>query len=363
VSTWQAIPVEQFWKPATFRNRGVAVPFTSPAVAGARARGGEQGIELVVPHPAGARGVYILAWPAMASAYNLTLHDTLLLEQIAGLPMLNPRVVRDAARIVASSGSAGRAAQDAAQTATAQERDRVLLATRRLMQKLLVQAEDPMAGPETHASGPIERIAASLGCSADTAIAAIAKLAFAYAWLGLEPQDSQAPCRLVLAALDRLSIELTALIETGGTAIHSAAACVLAASEATRLLARLSVEHAAARTADLPALLRTATCGLPGDEADQDDLMRAAWLLDGWEQICLVWRLAAEGGRQLEALAEMVLLVPALPEETKSWSGIVVKYDERQHLLRSWQGFDTWRTGSAVYDLVARNERIRSLAA
>src|ERR1700712_5461419 len=51
------------YHPTTFLERGVAVPFTTPMLAGTRARPAEkQGLELVIPNPSGGRGVYIMAW-------------------------------------------------------------------------------------------------------------------------------------------------------------------------------------------------------------------------------------------------------------------------------------------------------------
>ena len=46
---------------ATFGERGVSVPFTTPALAGARVRrDARHGLALLVPNPSGGRGIYVL---------------------------------------------------------------------------------------------------------------------------------------------------------------------------------------------------------------------------------------------------------------------------------------------------------------
>ncbi len=59
-------PALQAFHPVTFADRGAAVPFTSSLLAGARARPAERGgIELLIPNPAGGRGVYVVPWTSM----------------------------------------------------------------------------------------------------------------------------------------------------------------------------------------------------------------------------------------------------------------------------------------------------------
>ena len=97
------------------------LPFTTPFLLGGRMRRAERGgAELVLAHPAGAEGVYILPWSAMPSLCAPTLHDRALWERAASaaLPELSPAAARRAARAVAESGHAGR---DAARAAVAAE--------------------------------------------------------------------------------------------------------------------------------------------------------------------------------------------------------------------------------------------------
>jgi len=59
----------------------------------------------------------------------------------------------------------------------------------------------------------------------------------------------------------------------------------------------------------------------------------------------------------------MALMVPTVPKEAEDWLGAAVDDGERQRLRKLVHGFEDWRTGSLVFDLVARNEQIRALAA
>jgi hypothetical protein len=75
-------PVESFL-PATFLERGVAVPFTTPQLNGARARPGERRpLELIIPNPSGGRGVYILPLEGIHDFCTLTINDRRLADGI-----------------------------------------------------------------------------------------------------------------------------------------------------------------------------------------------------------------------------------------------------------------------------------------
>ena len=74
------------YQPATFLDRGVTVPFTTPFLLGARIRPTEtrSGLELVISNPAGGRGFYIVPWAAMPEVCSPTLHDRRLWQRLEG---------------------------------------------------------------------------------------------------------------------------------------------------------------------------------------------------------------------------------------------------------------------------------------
>src|SRR6516165_10382513 len=106
-----SLPAIRQYHPATFLERGVAIPFTTPLLYGTRARPSERhGTELIVPNPSGGRGVYVLSWGAVSQLCQPTLHDQIFNERIAGLVAVTPTAIRRVARDIAMEGLAGEAA-------------------------------------------------------------------------------------------------------------------------------------------------------------------------------------------------------------------------------------------------------------
>jgi hypothetical protein len=88
---------------------------------------------------------------------------------------------------------------------------------------------------------------------------------------------------------------------------------------------------------------------------------RPEWLLDGWEQVSLLWRSTGGPDQQRAVLSEMAHVVPVLPREAAQWgeqppgAGDAGASD-RVSFNREW------RAGPAMLNLTARNERLRALA-
>ena len=139
-------PLLDFHHPMTFRSRGVAMPFTTPLLAGTCVRHCKrEGVELVVPSPSGGRGVYILRWSGVRALCNPTVHDTLLFQRSSRLTSVDPASIRETALEVAREGHAGRAASTAAEAALVHDRSQRAL-THVLLLKGLVEQFDP-GGP------------------------------------------------------------------------------------------------------------------------------------------------------------------------------------------------------------------------
>ena len=94
--------------------RGVAGPFTTPALFGARLRGGAgEQVEVLVPHPAGREGWFVLPWPSVVEAFRPSLLDRALAGRL-GAERLTPARLRAEARAAAAEGLGGRALRRAA---------------------------------------------------------------------------------------------------------------------------------------------------------------------------------------------------------------------------------------------------------
>ena len=144
----------QSYQPVTFAERGVAVPFTTPALNGARARPAERGrgADLVVPNPSGARGVYVIPWSGVRELCRPTVHDERLNQHVSLLESVTPVTLRSAVRAVAAEGLGGQDAGAAAAAADAADHHERLVANYMLLLALLRQTE-PEASPEPPTKG------------------------------------------------------------------------------------------------------------------------------------------------------------------------------------------------------------------
>jgi hypothetical protein len=157
-------------RPASFAERGVAVPFTAPMLAAARLRRLPDRLpELLLP-ALGGRGVYILGWEACFGLCAPTLHDRQLWDRLAALARPTPASVRAAARAAALTGIAGRPAAAAARIADAMEPGSAMAARLRAIEAAAAALE----GWAAAAADPADRRAALL-------VAGTARLALAAA--------------------------------------------------------------------------------------------------------------------------------------------------------------------------------------
>jgi hypothetical protein len=336
------LPMADAYQPASFAERGADAPFTAALLAGARIRPVRRAdIELVVPNPSGGRGVYILPWSSARTLCRPTVHDLRLHEELRRLPALTPSSVRLAARAVAAEGLAGQEAKAAAIAATAADAA-ARLRTVSLLWLGLRSAALPGLTPEV-----VARELDALG----TLLAPV----------GLPPDADAARLPRLLAALTvlRAETDVWARVNTG-EAIASLAAMVSA--EAATVIAATSVVIKDIRllATDVPGLLHQWSRA-PAELAAR--IARAEWLLDGWDRIILLWRDARWPAGQRAALLEMAQLVPDLPQEAADWTGQPLGAVQPGRDSRVISLSEGWRTGSASFGLVARNEHLRALCA
>lgn len=364
------LPLVQAHHPTTFLERGVAVPFTTPLLLGARARPSDRGgIELIVPNPSGGRGVYIVPWSGLRQLCQPTVHDTKLYQAIAERHVITPASIRHAARAVAAQGLAGREAAAAATRAEASDlRDR-LAANFLLMLATIRQTSPPgtltaalLASPlklEQQAKESIERIAPRLGRSNEMVFSNVEQLADVLTPIGLEAQEPPARVPRLLAAIVRFYRETTQWGRDHDDNTGSQACLAARIAEVTITCTELTLADARASAEDVLGLLGE---WIAAPEELARRLARSEWLVDGWEQICLLWQTATTRAARHEALAEIALLVPILPKEVAAWLSRRVDLDVTHNIPRIVPADTDWRTG-LHYERVARNETLRALAA
>ncbi len=367
------------WRPARFSERGVSLPFTTPFLLGGRMRRAERaGAELVLPHPEGAEGVYILPWSAMPSFCAPTLHDRALWERAAAAaPELSPASARLAARAVAAAGHAGRSAARAAAAAEAARQETVTALHYGLLLDLLRRielaeaaapfpAQDSPSGIERRVRPALGRLRQEGGPPPAAAMAALGEIASALEGCGLRA-DGGKRARLprLAAGVAGMSAEMeAAAAELPPHDARRAGFRLLAESAGVALrCGRAALDAAHALLDDPWALLRR----WPDEEQDiLSRLHRPEWLLDGWDAIHALWR----GGDGGSALRDMALLVPAMPTEADGWAGF--EASARTEALR--EGLRLWRRAAPpradalsaagrIADWTARNEGLRALCA
>jgi hypothetical protein len=342
--------------PATLRERGVAVPFTSPTLAGARVRLLEHRRELILPHPAGIRGVYIFALASLTEYCAPTLHDVRLAERLVAAFPLSPSTVRQAARVTAAEGAAGRAAAAAAQAALANE-----TAHRTEMEAMLIRTVLDVDDPTERAASSLDarravlQVARRAGRTAEAIKADIDGLDG-----GMAPGARVGRCRQLVIGL--LEMEAQVAAWRGANTLASAGADADAAISLAVAAGSALLSAAQAAIADLPGLLRRWAA-----DPDQvaSELARPDWLLDGWEPIWLMWRLASSDSARADALAEAGLIMPTLPAEMEAWFSNAP--DLRVRLHAGGNRPSNRRSPAAApreaMALIERNERMRALAA
>jgi hypothetical protein len=131
-------------------------------------------------------------------------------------------------------------------------------------------------------------------------------------------------------------------------------------ADVTLLLADAILKQAQDLTLDMVDLL--------GRWSAEQDVMadlaaRPDWLLDGWDQICLIWNYAQDDAGRRAAIAEIISLTPILPREADAWHAGADAVNEILRFRRIVPLNEDWRTGVIAFKLVERNELFRAIAA
>jgi hypothetical protein len=365
------------YQPVTFLERGVALPFTTPQLLGARLRpGGRQKAELVVANPAGVEGVYVLPWSALTDICTPSLHDRALWGRVSAMPMLTPRAVRDAARAVAAEGYAGREAARAVEAALAAADHGCIFTHYHLLLELVRQAEPPMPGVppperdtprniEQRARAALERMRADSAISGGMAPAAaveiLEEVAKAFEGCGLRGNPTKARLPALIQEIASVTQELAAWGDLAGGPARGCVALLVQSAQLTLRCGQIALATAHAELENIWALLHRWRLN---PEPTQGLLARPEWLLDGWELICGLWRRTPAEHRGT-ALLEMASMVPVVPAEAQAWVGFDAAGEMDQHqdalrrLRRVVKPNQDWISGRLL-DLTQRNESVRA---
>ncbi len=326
------------YQPATFRERGVSAPFTTPMLGGARLRAAPSRrghvLETIIPNPAGRRGVYIVPWSDRGDLCRTTVHDTRLGDALAARPDLSslcPAMVRLTGWVVAADGYAGGAAAATAQTLLRDRTARLVSAAARLDSALARHAAGAAPDP-----------------------AALEGLAMVLADIH-SPEGAPARLPGLIDAIGALAATLPAWSEAQSGPESVAAQAVGTAAELVHRGAVHLLRTAIGRL-DQPAMLLRDWLADPAGV--EQALGRAEWLLDGWDRLRLLWQVAVPG--PAAAVLEMAALLPVWPDEVDSWLELPAGTGARL-ARRPGPPPRRWSDPAIVLDQIARNERLRAL--
>ncbi len=385
------LPRLKAYLPASFAERGVLVPFTTPLLAGARARSyGRAGTELLLPKPSGGSGLYVFPWSSVTQLCRTTVHDRQLNKRLGALTDITPATVRRAARDIAIEGLAGREAKTAGLTAAQLDQQAqalasflLLLAVRERVQPQgldLARFAAPVADLQDAAQRTVIAHAAQLGLSPDALLLHLKQAGDAFSNVGVHGSSRRPRVLILLDMLARLHEEIVAWIRERPYGSGELGGMIAEVASATLTCAAITLRDARAATQDAVALLQQ----WPANRTQiRRNAERPEWLLDGWEQICQLWHAAENDAARAAALEEIAMLVPVLPKETSEWVHLSIQanslFTYRNTILvredwrtggnnpagpqgrRTVQRNEDWRTASMI-DFVARNERLRALS-
>ena len=357
------------FEPLSFRDRGAAVPFTTPVLLNARIRASRsgRGPEIVVVNPSGGRGAIVLPWKAVPEIYSPTLFDRHLWESLAEAPDISPIAIRHEAQRLAAQGLAGRRAALAAQDALRREQ-----ANHQLMASMLVNSL--IAATDPKKTKPPQFIEAQDRLMAKQAERAVATGAFmagmplvdfvndldalALALSGAAPETAGTDARLrhMLHGLSKMSDEIGAWTESMD-------------KEGSHVLPAKFVQQTARQTIECAKLALSMAEAIIGDlgrltphwKAEKAKVLERArapdWVLDGWRTPMALWESVSADDRQA-AIWELALIAPILPREAKMWMGPAAEGRETpRRISQVVRDKADWRNGN-VMELVARNENL-----
>ena len=363
-------PTASFCRPATFQERGVAVPFTAPALAQARARLVRPGaVELIIANPSGSRGWYVLPAEKVVESMRLTMHDRLLLEAVRCLPVLSPATVRGAARKVAAAGAAGREAAYAVAEAELREAREQAQAGFVLMASLLRRTVRPeldwrTLDPDDGASraaleAGLAEVVPTLGLPCHRLVACFDEIAGHVVPVGMADGPFESRASRTVEALEHFAAEVRAWAVLEPDDRRPGVELIAACAATTLVRARTCLQRLWTALDVTPPLLRQ---WLADPRVVVARLALPDWLLDGWPYICACWDQATSEDRSAQrvTLARIEALVPSVPTEV---GGDAASPEERLHGKRWLRARDDGRSPAAMARAVGRNESLRAVLA
>ncbi|MBS0559969.1 MAG: hypothetical protein JSR21_07945 [Proteobacteria bacterium] len=344
------------------------MPFTTPALRGARLRRSARGgCELVVPAPHGARGDYVLEPDRLDTLCRATLHDRRLAAALAALPALTPHAVRECAWLVAAEGFAGPAARSAAAAARQADKEDAARARAVLLDGLIARthAEDGSAAQMLADLRAADLRRRSLeggtsGIMGDGLARTVSEIAAVLSPVGIGAEAERARLPRLAGAVEMLGQDARECAERGRGEHLDVVEGVAIAAEAAAARTRLLLDAARGQAHSSVALIGQ---WLSASEQIVDLAQRPAWVLDGWEQLILLWNTVRNGADWLDTVGQVAPLLPVLPEEADAWCAQCAAGPLPVAPRKPMAAQVPPRSSGKAFEHVARNEEMRAMAA
>lgn len=355
----------------TWAERGIAVPFTTPALAQARMRrdDGSKRREFVLPNLSGGKGCYVMPWKSILGTMTTTLHDRVLFDLMQQHDVDDPIKMRHVVLEVAAKGLSGPRAARKAQEILDNEKQYQVLTTFLLVLQLLklvnVSSKDLISeglaseNAQKRMRGALMGVADRLKIPHDDLYVRIETLSSLIAPIGL-PQAPE-PGRLRALTEDLIVFRDTVRNWTAAMPeeISQIGEFESRVAELTNQLANKAVLKVDNETEALAAMLRAWEKRFNAITAEVKQL---SWLLDGWDYVITLFHEVSDKpdkDRQT-MLADVFPMLPQIPREQ------LEVIDEKKAgalsvIQRRWvRGNEDWRTGVLDYDQVQRLEARRA---
>jgi hypothetical protein len=361
--------------PATFQERGISIPFTTPLLSQARLRrDAASRFEFLLPNFTAGKGIYVLPMKGLSSMMTLTLHDRMLFDELEALESHSPELVRGAVLAVQATGICGPDAAAHAADLLDQDSQFLILTQFIMVTELLklvgIGAADLMRpGMTTEDSKRMARkalakVAAMVGIPPDDLALRVDDLGAVVAPVGLPQCPRPGRLRLLTLRLQRFTDQMQEWSE-----LELSDAAPLGAHCAT--VARHTLGLVQQRLAKLDGMCQDATQivhdapRLHGEMTDQ--VTRIAWLLDGWDFLLVLWENVqnATPAARREMVGDISRLLPAIPrEEVAPVLTFALDIETIIRLQRRWVRVNQdWRTGVLDLDAVMRLEAVKAAMA
>ncbi|MBO6561273.1 MAG: hypothetical protein JJ959_12085 [Nisaea sp.] len=320
----QSTTATHFW-PASFAERGVAVPFTTPSVAMARVRNGERGrLEMVISGLSGGRGVYVIGWNGVPETFKLTVYDRVLQENISDIETVTPDAVRDAVIRASVTGLAGEDAAAAAYAASTRSTEiqlRISLALTSHVVKAVLDTDLDLSlaalslpAGQQKVQGLLGRISRMLNIAPDTLSLAMTEWADLLELVGLPRHQPAGRLRKIFSDADHFRSSFRDWMRTSELPEGHPAGLVTEVLDETYLYWQAAFD-------EIDAFANNPSGTLQNWSRHKLDLERLSaripWLEDGWPVIFAIWENALRASREEQLAAVSVILsgLPLLPRD------------------------------------------------